>query len=120
MAYLEYPWRLVAGKKFDHLKTFIAQNATSFLVLMEPMIPQSEVHCVAFKIGFLNWLHGLDFNSRTWIFWKPEWGVDLLYCTDQALTVRVRLSSSQIFLLHIYASCVKRIRHNLWDHFTAI
>lgn len=105
----------------DHLKAMIRQKTSTFVVLLEPMVDHSEVANLAFKIGFTNWMHGGDVNSHMWILWKPDWSVEQLYITDQAFTVRVRINATQSCIASfVYASCLKRIRQNLWEHLAGV
>lgn len=105
----------------DHLKAMINQNSITFIVLLEPMVGHAELSIFAFKIGFPNWAHGRDINSHIWVLWKPEWEVQHLAMSDQSITLRIQLSGGQSCIVSfVYASCLKRLRRDLWDHLTGI
>lgn len=117
-------WNIHGARRrehIDHLKAIIAQHSISLVVLLEPMVSHYEVDRLAYTLGFPYYHHGRDTNSHIWIFWKENLTVEPLYCSDQALTVRIHLRRNQAFLASfVYASCLERIRRDLWDHLSGI
>lgn len=56
-------------------------------------------------------------NSHIWILWKSGIQVEPLFISAQSLTVNVRLQHDRsLFVTCVYASWLKRVRKDLWEH----
>lgn len=67
------------------------------------------------------WIHGADLNSHIWIMWKGVWQIRVLFISSQSITVEiVPQNSPNMVATFVYASCLKRIRKDLWDHLEQI
>lgn len=91
MSWLIWNIRGVHQKEsIDHLNILLRQQATSFLVLMEPKVSYTEIHRLVLK---------------------P------LYAVDPAITVKIMVQG-QLWVVTslVYANILKRLRRTLWYH----
>lgn len=56
-----------------------------------------------------------------WILWKGQCIVQPIYLSSQAVTVEMRLEDHRkVVVSCVYASCLKRIRQELWSHLDVV
>lgn len=100
-----------------HLKELIRSHDVQFLILLEPKASHTELPRFAFNMGFHSWMHGDDVNSHVWILWKGYYKMHMLFKSSQAITLEVVNPDNQkVVISGVYASCLKRVRQELWSH----
>lgn len=110
-------WGIHQKESVTHLKDLLRQFDIMLLVILEPKARHTELARFAYSMGFPSWMHGGTINRHVWILWKPILAVEPLWITEQAITTRLTLPNSvSMVVTFVYASCLKRIRVQLWEH----
>lgn len=100
-------------KAFERLMDLNRRNRYSFVALMEPFQPVSELEMYKRRLGFHNAY--CNVSSKIWVFWKEDWILQESRDSGQQLTIRFLCNQVYFSITSVYARCLAVERLELWE-----
>ncbi|CAM8975881.1 unnamed protein product [Rhodiola kirilowii] len=99
----------------DFFKTILSTHNFSLCGILEPMTGHDNLSHFARKVGFKNYLHGGEANSKIWVLWRDSVEVTFIKAGNQFISVSVQTDMNiQYTCTFVYASTSVSVRQNLW------
>ncbi|XP_042954601.1 uncharacterized protein LOC122291014 [Carya illinoinensis] len=87
------------------LKSLVKKHRVSVVAILEPFHEESKMPRLASFLEFSKFCCNEYSGGKAWLFWKEEYGFEVLNMTNQSLSGWFHLGTNQVFVTFVYAKC---------------
>lgn len=104
-------------RTLTHLKDLSVRHKPQILSIIEPKVDHQRLPDIARSLGFDNFSHGGDVNSRIWVLWTSGMDISDVVWNPYQVTLSASLINSDLNICYtfVHAPCVSSDRQVLWD-----
>ncbi|XP_057975276.1 uncharacterized protein LOC131162686 [Malania oleifera] len=105
------------GHSWSRQKVIIRKYHVAMVAILEPFHNSVAMPRLDSFLGFQYFYCNEDSGGKVWIFLKENYHVDIIHCSDQALSGWVHFNATKILVSFVHAKCSHLEQCFLWEDF---